>query len=174
VFDYDSWAPRSARAWRLGEVPTEAQTKQDASEVDELVASLQQRVREEQGLALDPFESSGVLDGRELKELMLRKYGVCYDMNFKCVSLPLKRVLSLNVMWSYMGQKSFPLSESEYEMKLDGIAQMVRQLNRESVVREFFAKEPKAERGLSAYPNVGTAVIIRFPDLDDAIINEYF
>ncbi len=63
---------------------------------------------------------------------------------------------------------------SEMLQQADGIAQMVRQLNRESVVREFFAKEPKPERGLPAYPNVGTAVIIRFTDLDDSIINEYF
>ncbi len=49
---------------------------------------------------------------------------------------------------------------SEMLQQADGIAQMVRQLNRESVVREFFAKEPKPERGLPAYPNVGTAVSV--------------
>ena len=66
------------------------------------------------------------------------------------------------------------MSEEQYELKLEGIAQLVRQLNKEGVVRDFFAKEPKAERGLPARPTVGTAVIIRFTDLDDAIINEYF
>jgi hypothetical protein len=171
-FDYESWAPRSARAWRLGTIP-EVQTKQSSDEVDELIASLQQQVSEKYRHEDQDF-LNGALDGEQLKEMMLKKYGVLYDMNFKCVSLPLKRVLSLNIMWSYYGQKSFPMSEEQYELKLEGIAQLVRQLNKEGVVRDFFAKEPKAERGLPARPNVGTAVIIRFTDLDDSVINEYF
>lgn len=171
-FDYESWAPRSARAWRLGTRP-EVQTKQSSDEVDELIASLQQQVSEKYRHEDQDF-LNGALDGEQLKEMMLKKYGVLYDMNFKCVSLPLKRVLSLNIMWSYYGQKSFPMSEEQYELKLEGIAQLVRQLNKEGVVRDFFAKEPKAERGLPARPNVGTAVIIRFTDLDDSVINEYF
>jgi len=169
--DYDSWAPRSARAWRLGEVPTEVETKGD--EIDELITNLQEKVREQTRYDEESFEK-GALDGKQLKEMMIRKYGVLYDMNFKCVSLPMKRVLSLNIMWSYYGQKSFPMTEEQYELKLDGLAQLVRQLNKEGVVRDFFAKEPKAERGLPARPTVGTAVIIRFTDLDDAVINEYF
>merc|ERR1719313_854373 len=106
--------------------------------------------------------------------MMLRKYGVLYDMNFKVVSLPMKRVLSLNIMWSYYGQKSFPLTEEQYLLKLDGLAQKVRELQQEGVVRDFFNKEPKAERGLPAYPNVGTAVIIRMPGVEDAIVDEFF
>ena len=46
-FDYESWAPRSARAWRLGEVPTEAQTKAEPDEMDLLVSDLQRLSRDD-------------------------------------------------------------------------------------------------------------------------------
>ena len=171
-FDYEAWAPRSARAWRLGVVP-EAQTKQENQEVDELVLELQEKMRE-QTRTEDTNVLVGALDGKQLKEMMLYKYGVLYDMNFKCVNMPMKRILSLNIMWSYYGQKSFPMNEAQYEMKLEGIAEMVRQLNRENVIREFFAKEPTPERGLPARPVVGTAVIIRLSDVEESVIDELF
>ena len=95
-------------------------------------------------------------------------------VHMKCVNMPMKRILSLNIMWSYYGQKSFPMNEAQYEMKLEGIAEMVRQLNRENVIREFFAKEPTPERGLPARPVVGTAVIIRLSDVEESVIDELF
>ena len=175
MFDYESWAPRSARAWRLGEVPTEAQTKQEPDEVDLLVANLQRLSRDDYETEFEEsFADEGSLTGAQLMDMLRYKYGVAYDMNFKVVSLPMKRVLSLNIMWSYLGQKSFPYDEEQFFLKLEGIAQTVRQLNREQQVRDFFAKEPKAERGLPAYPTVGTAVIIRMCDVGDQLIDEFF
>ena len=175
LFDYESWAPRSARAWRLGEVPTEAQTKQEPDEMDLLVANLQRLSRDDYETEFEEsFVDEGSLTGAQLMDMLRYKYGVAYDMNFKVVSLPMKRVLSLNIMWSYLGQKSFPYDEEQFFLKLEGIAQTVRQLNREQQVRDFFAKEPKAERGLPAYPTVGTAVIIRMSDVGDQLIDEFF
>ena len=173
-FDYESWAPRSARAWRLGEVPTEAQTKAEPDEMDLLVSELQRLSRDDGVADFDETFEEGGLSGTMLKEMLIYKYGVQYDMNFKVVSLPMKRVLSLNIMWSYVGQKSFPYKEDQYLLKLEGIAQTVKQLGMEKKVREFFAKEPKPERGLPAYPTVGTAVIIRMPEVEDSIVNEFF
>ncbi|QDZ19515.1 hypothetical protein HOP50_03g20320 [Chloropicon primus] len=171
TFDYESWAPRSARAWRLGSMP-ESMTKVEETEVDTLVANLQRLSVNRESCAGEL--EGGALNGDQLKDMIKNKYGVLYDMNFKVVSLPMKRVLSLNVMWSYYGQKSFPYTEAQYLLKLDGLAQKVRELQQEAVVRDFFAKEPKAERGLPAYPTVGTAVIIRMPGVEDAIVDEFF
>lgn len=170
-FDFDSWAPRSSRAWRLQERIAETETK--VSIGDELGRELQERILQETAAQWEASEQ-GQLTGVELRNMMFAKYGRLYDLNFRATTLPVKKLLVLNVMWTWYGQKSFPLSEEQYMMKLEGIASTVRMLNGEKVVRDFFARPPKPEGGLPARPVVGTAVSIRFRDTPDAVISELF
>ena len=40
--------------------------------------------------------------------------------------IPGKMLVALNVMWTHLGQQSFPMSEEEYMDKLDTIAYYLR------------------------------------------------
>ena len=83
LFDYESWAPRSARAWRLGEVPTEAQTKQEPDEVDLLVANLQRLSRDDYETEFEEsFADEGSLTGAQLLDMLRYKVrrGLRYEL----------------------------------------------------------------------------------------------
>ena len=54
--------------------------------------------------------------------------------------LPGKRIIALNVMWKYLGLKSFPVTEDEYVAHLDAIAQSLRAIRQVSIVHQFIKK----------------------------------
>ena len=50
-------------------------------------------------------------DGYQLRDLIVEKWTVPYDVQFKREVFMGKPMLFLNVMWKYEGQMSFPLTE---------------------------------------------------------------
>lgn len=56
------------------------------------------------------------LGGRELLEIIIKKWGVAYDIQLR-KSKPFgdgSENIYINFMWNYFGQNSFRLSEREY------------------------------------------------------------
>ncbi|GBF79068.1 DUF3067 family protein [Aphanothece sacrum] len=58
------------------------------------------------------------MTGQELHELLLSKWGRSYDIQLRQV----KGKVYCQVMWKYLEQASFPLSEQEYYEHLNAIA----------------------------------------------------
>ena len=56
--------------------------------------------------------------GAEIRQLFLSKWGCSYDVQLRRV----KDKIFVQVMWKYLEQVSFPLSESEYIEHLDSVA----------------------------------------------------
>lgn len=57
------------------------------------------------------------MTGQELQQLLLNKWGYSYDLQLR----RLKGKIYLQVMWKYLEQASFPLSEQEYLEHLNAI-----------------------------------------------------
>ncbi|XP_071741470.1 uncharacterized protein [Rutidosis leptorrhynchoides] len=71
-----------------------------------------------------------------------------------------KNLLALSVMWKYMEQRSFPLTEEEYLMRLDDVANTLKCWGAVSHIRNSLEK-------LKERPRIGKAVSI-FIDMDES------
>lgn len=58
------------------------------------------------------------MTGRDLQAILLDKWGYSYDLQLRRT----QGKIWLQVMWRYLEQASFPLSEAEYLLHLDQIA----------------------------------------------------
>ena len=58
------------------------------------------------------------MTGKDLHQLLLNKWGRSYDVQLRRT----QGKVFLQVMWKYLEQASFPLSEAEYQVHLDTIA----------------------------------------------------
>ncbi|MBR8829350.1 MAG: DUF3067 family protein [Gomphosphaeria aponina SAG 52.96 = DSM 107014] len=58
------------------------------------------------------------MTGQELQELLLQKWGRSYDIQLRRT----KGKIFVLVMWKYLEQASFPLSEGEYFAHLEQVA----------------------------------------------------
>ena len=71
--------------------------------------------------------SGAKLGGRELLDLIIKKWGVAYDLQLR-KNTPFgegSENIYINVMWRYFGQKSFPMDEREYLEHLEAIGRYV-------------------------------------------------
>ncbi len=59
-----------------------------------------------------------VMDGQDLRQVLLAKWGRSYDVQIRRT----KGKIFVQVMWKYLEQASFPLSESDYLAHLDQVA----------------------------------------------------
>ncbi|CAH9102734.1 unnamed protein product [Cuscuta epithymum] len=96
--------------------------------------------------------------GIDLATLIRNKYGRSYDVQLIKKEFMGKNLLALNVMWKYMEQRSFPLTEEEYLLRLDDVANTLKCWGAVSHVRCSIEK-------LKERPRVGKAVSI-FIDMD--------
>lgn len=114
------------------------------------------------------------LTGPLLRELMETKWGKAYDLSFVRRDLPLgKTLICLNVMWTHLEQRSFPMSEEEYDEKLDLVAMYLNSWGQAERVAAFLRQPARPRKGMPSKPIVGTAISIQL-DLEDAIIDEFF
>lgn len=58
------------------------------------------------------------MTGQDLRQLLLNKWGFSFDLQLRKA----QGKIFLQVMWRYLEQASFPLSEAEYLAHLDQIA----------------------------------------------------
>lgn len=90
-----------------------------------------------------------MLTGADLHQLVFAKWGYSFDVQLR--KQPQK--IYLQVMWKYLEQVSFPLSEEEYLAHLDMIAVYLNAMGSASQVIEFI-NETKEK------PRLGKAVSI--------------
>jgi hypothetical protein len=108
------------------------------------------------------------LGGRELLQMIVKKWGVAYDIQLRKLQ-PFGEEsgnLYINVMWRYFGQNSFPMSEREYLEHLEAIGRYITAMNK---VAEFKEKVEASRKRPNAY--FGYAVSIPLdvkPDTADA------
>jgi len=73
--------------------------------------------------------------GRELLELIIKKWGVAYDIQLR-KSAPFgegSENIYINLMWRYFGQKTFPMTEREYLEDLEAVARYIKSIDRVQV-----------------------------------------
>lgn len=89
------------------------------------------------------------MTGNDLHQLLLKKWGRSYDIQLR--RTPGK--IFVQVMWRYLEQASFPLTEVEYMAHLDTVANYLHALGGTSQVQDYL--ETTRER-----PRLGKAVSI--------------
>ncbi|XP_017971145.1 PREDICTED: uncharacterized protein LOC18609903 [Theobroma cacao] len=99
-------------------------------------------------------------NGLDLATLIRNKYGRSYDVQLIKKEFMGRNLLALNVMWKYMEQRSFPLTEEEYLLRLDDVANTLKCWGAVSHIRNSLAK-------LKERPRIGKAVSI-FIDMDES------
>lgn len=105
-------------------------------------------------------DDDGSFCGRDLAMLIRNKYGRSYDVQLIKKEFMGRQLLAMNVMWKYREQRSFPLTEEEYLLHLDDVANNLRCWGAVSYVRNSLAKTKER-------PRIGKAVSI-FIDLDES------
>lgn len=89
------------------------------------------------------------MTGLDLQQLFLNKWGRSYDVQLRQV----KGRIFLQVMWKYLEQASFPLSESQYLEHLNGVANYLNAWGSVSQVQTYI--DQTRER-----PRVGKVISI--------------
>lgn len=97
--------------------------------------------------------------GLELATIIRNKYGRSYDVTLIKREFMGRNLLAMNVMWKYREQRSFPLTEEEYLLKLDDVANNLKCWGAVSHVRNSLAK-------VKERPRIGKAVSILI-DMDE-------
>lgn len=105
-------------------------------------------------------KDDSAFSGLDLATLIRRKYGRSYDVQLIKKEFMGRNLLALNVMWKYVEQKSFPLTEEEYILRLDDVANNLRCWGAVSHIRNSLANSKER-------PRIGKAVSI-FIDMDES------
>ncbi|WJX45120.1 hypothetical protein P8452_32023 [Trifolium repens] len=98
--------------------------------------------------------------GFDLATLIRKKYGKSYDVQLIKKEFMGRNLLAMNVMWKYAEQRSFPLTEEEYILRLDDVANSLKCWGAVSHIRNSLAKSKER-------PRIGKAVSI-FIDMDES------
>jgi hypothetical protein len=95
------------------------------------------------------------MTGTQLHQILLDKWGYSYDIQIK----KLRDQLFLQVMWKYLEQASFPLSQDQYFEHLDNICSYLNAWGVVEQVKTYLAETKER-------PRLGKAVSIHL-DLGD-------
>jgi len=87
------------------------------------------------------------MTGKDLHQLILHKWGHSYDLQLRRI----QGRIWIQVMWRYLEQRSFPLSETEYLDHLDTLATHLSALGAIAQVQDFILTT-------KAKPRLGKAV----------------
>lgn len=93
------------------------------------------------------------LGGRELLDLIIRKWGVAYDLQLR-KSTPFgegSANIYVNVMWRYFGQKSFPMDEREYLEHLEAIGRYITKIDKVAEFKDVVSASRKRPNAYFGY-----------------------
>ncbi len=82
------------------------------------------------------------MTGQELQQLIISKWGYSFDVQLR----RLRDKIFLQVMWRYLEQASFPLSEIEYLEHLNAVANYLEAWGSASQVEEYILKTKERPR----------------------------
>ncbi|MQL93738.1 hypothetical protein Taro_026380 [Colocasia esculenta] len=119
------------------------------------------------GLSRDALErlvgkDDANFSGIDLATLIRKKYGRSYDVQLIKKEFMGRNLLAMNVMWKYVEQRSFPLTEEEYLLRLDDVANTLKCWGAVSHVRNTLEK-------LKERPRIGKGTldelqVVRVPE----------
>jgi hypothetical protein len=89
------------------------------------------------------------MTGKELHQLIVDKWGYSFDVQLRRI----KDRIFLQIMWRYLEQASFPLSEQEYFANLEAITQYLQAWGGAEPVQKFITQTKEK-------PRLGKAVSI--------------
>lgn len=98
-----------------------------------------------------------MINGQDLRGLLLAKWGFSYDVQLRQV----KGRVFFQVMWKYLEQISFPLSEEDYLARLERICQYLNAWDGGQQVRSFIAmtsERPRLGKAVSCPLDLGARV----------------
>ncbi|CAK9215592.1 unnamed protein product [Sphagnum jensenii] len=144
----------------------DSEEEEDGSRTDENFTSFSssnddvnsQQFREQMERMLDNEDAT--FAGKDLAVLIRKKYGRSYDVQLIKKDFMGRQLLAMNVMWKYREQRSFPLTEEEYLLRLDSVASTLKGWGAVSYVRSTLAKTKER-------PRIGKAVSI-FIDINES------
>ena len=90
-----------------------------------------------------------MMTGTELRELIQQKWGYSFDIQLRKV----RGKILVQVMWRYLEQASFPLSEAQYLEHLEAVANYLNGWGSAEQVRSFIVETRQK-------PRLGKAVTI--------------
>ncbi|KAK3241813.1 hypothetical protein CYMTET_48449 [Cymbomonas tetramitiformis] len=94
--------------------------------------------------SLDDEKDYDVITGQELREISEEKWGRAYDIRISQRRNQLNQLrLYVQVMWKFLGQKSFPMSERKYMEQLDAVAELLTEWGVADQVRKDLLKTNK-------------------------------
>lgn len=96
------------------------------------------------------------ISGTELRDLVFDKWGRNYDVRLQRRG----QRMYLHVMWRYLEQQSFPLTEQEYQLQLDAVAEYLNLWSVQDTVRAGITTANKRGPG---YTGGGNARAISIP-----------
>jgi len=106
------------------------------------------------GVLNEYSSDAGEFGGRELLELIVRKWGAAYDLQFRKIA-PFGEAsgnIIINLMWNYYGQKSFGhASEREYLEHLEAIARYLKKMDRVALFKDKVKECRKRPNGYFGY-----------------------
>lgn len=94
------------------------------------------------------------MTGQELHQLLLDKWGVSYDIQLRRT----RGKIFVQIMWKYLEQVSFPMSEADYLAHLNAIAEYLNGWDRVQEVRDFIQttrEKPRLGRAVSIPLDLG-------------------
>ena len=89
------------------------------------------------------------MTGKELHQILLNKWGRSYDIQLRRT----KGKIYIQVMWKYLEQLSFPLTEAEYLAHLNTVSNYLNAWGGESQVKDYIEQTHQ-------HPRLGKAVSI--------------
>tara|TARA_Y100001968_G_scaffold277350_1_gene272143 strand:+ start:24 stop:377 length:354 start_codon:yes stop_codon:yes gene_type:complete len=95
-----------------------------------------------------PFVFESPLHVEEVIECFRERWGVSYDLQL----IVRKDCLYLQIMWAYLEQQSFPMSEESYINHLNEVVEIINRLGLSDQVRKWIrnvAPKPRIGRALS-------------------------
>ncbi|KAE9455567.1 hypothetical protein C3L33_12560, partial [Rhododendron williamsianum] len=137
--------------------PADSDDSNEGSSEDETEAVNSEMLRENLERIVGKDDSA--FSGLDLATLIRNKYGRSYDVQLIKKEFMGRNLLAMNVMWKYMEQKSFPLTEEEYLLRLDDVANTLKCWGAVSHIRNSLATSKER-------PRMGKAVSI-FIDMDE-------
>lgn len=94
------------------------------------------------------------MTGQDLHQLLLDKWGRSYDVQLRRT----QGKIFVQVMWKYLEQASFPLTEAEYQEHLETIATYLHAFGGTAQVQAFIQKtrdRPRLGKAVSIPLNLG-------------------
>mmetsp|Transcript_15045 Transcript_15045/g.38227 ORF Transcript_15045/g.38227 Transcript_15045/m.38227 type:complete len:202 (-) Transcript_15045:142-747(-) len=136
-----------------------------AGSEDPETAAFKKALNNTEGVKAESPSDPDVLSGEELVQLIQAKWGARYDCRITRRRNARNQLrFYLQVMWKFLEQKSFPLSEDEYYEQLDAVASLVSEWGLADHVR----KEIQASKQAPVIGNAigGGAQCVSIPLLD--------